>query len=198
MPAFVGDAGRTGYAGRSLGAEPASPRPKPPHRYVCVIGPAAGLQKVGLATDPRSRLAALQTACPFDLLLHVAVAVPFGEAHAIERRTHRALARACVRNEWFSVTPAEAVTAVRAAADPPEKAAPVLPVEWLPREVPSMTSVGVSPKRSTRSRTKSTRSARHPLQDAISCQVTSSPIGNRSSVSRRLDVCTPSGMARAL
>ena len=113
------------------------PRAKPPTRYVYVIGPAAGLQKVGLATDPRSRLAALQTACPFDLHLHVAVAVPFGEAHAIERRAHRALARACVRNEWFSVTPAEAVAAVQEAADPPEKA-PTLPDEWQPRATPDL------------------------------------------------------------
>ncbi len=113
-------------------------RTPPPVRYVYVIGPAAGLQKVGLATDPRSRLAALQTACPFDLHLHVAVSVPFGEAHAIERRAHRALAKACVRNEWFSVTPAEAVAAVREAANPPDEVAAPLPEEWRPRPAPDL------------------------------------------------------------
>ena len=102
---------------------------KPPTRFVYVIGPAVGLQEVGLASDPRSRLTAMQTACPFYLHLHVAVSVPFGEEHAVERRAHRALAKACVRNERFAVTPAEAVTAVREAADPPKEVAPALPVE---------------------------------------------------------------------
>ena len=123
----------------SAGRERAVSRTPPPVRYVYVIGPAAGLQKVGLATDPRARLAALQTVCPFDLHLHVAVSVPFGEAHAIERRAHRALAKACVRNEWFAVSPAEAVAAVREAANPPEEAAPALPKEWQPRPVPDLT-----------------------------------------------------------
>ena len=41
--------------------------PHPPHRHVYVIGPLIGLQKVGLAMDPKARLATLQTACPFDL-----------------------------------------------------------------------------------------------------------------------------------
>lgn len=104
-------------------------RPTPTHRHIYVIGPPIGLQKVGLATDPRARLAALQTACPFDLLLHLAVAVPFGEAHAIERRAHRLLARSCVRNEWFDTTPAEAIAAVQSAAAPRPLAKPA-PAEW--------------------------------------------------------------------
>ena len=48
-----------------------------------------------------------------------------------------------------------------------------------------MTSVACSPNRATRSRTNTTRSARHPPQDA-------------TMVSLRLDVCTPSGLLRAL
>lgn len=93
-------------------------RPPPATRFVYVIGPAQGLQKIGLATDPQSRLAALQTASPFDLLLHVAVAVPFGAAPAIERQAHRLLVRSCVRNEWFETTPTEAIAAVYSAALP--------------------------------------------------------------------------------
>ncbi len=46
-------------------------RPLPLTRFIYVIGPAIGLQKVGLATDPKARLATLQTACPFDLFLHL-------------------------------------------------------------------------------------------------------------------------------
>jgi hypothetical protein len=113
-------------------------RTPPPHRFVYVIGPVEGLQKVGIATDPKARLAALQTACPFDLVLHVAVPVPFAEAYTIERRAHRALSRRCARNEWFSVTPAEAVAAVREAADPrPAQSVPP-PAEWRPRPLPDL------------------------------------------------------------
>lgn len=111
-------------------------RPLPLTCFIYVIGPAIGLQKVGLATDPRARLATLQTACPFDLILHASVAVPFGHAHAIERAAHRLLVRSCVRNEWFETTPAEAIAAVHAAAAPWAKipvSAPIsqaLPAEW--------------------------------------------------------------------
>ena len=110
-----------------------SRRPPPPHRYVYVIGPPIGLQKVGIATDPKQRLAAFQTAVPFDLHLHLAIPVPFHEAHAIERRAHRLLARSCVRNEWFETTPADAIAAVKSATAPREPAKPVAqptPAEW--------------------------------------------------------------------
>ncbi len=108
-------------------------RPTPPNRYVYVIGPPIGLQKVGIATDPKQRLATLQTACPFDLFLHLAVAVPFEDAHAIERRAHRLLARSCVRNEWFEATREEAIQAVQSAVAPRSLAKPVsqpTPAEW--------------------------------------------------------------------
>ncbi len=104
-------------------------RAQPSHRFVYVIGPPIGLQKVGIATDPKQRLATLQTACPFDLFLHLAAAVPFGEAHTIERRAHRALAKSCVRNEWFEATPAEAMAAVQAAMVPAPVKLPT-PAEW--------------------------------------------------------------------
>ncbi len=104
---------------------------KPPHRYVYVIGPAAGLQKVGIATDPRSRLAALQTAVPFNLILHAAVRVPFAQAHAVERRAHKLLADVCARNEWFHCTPEKAIAAVQEAATPSKP----IPPEWRPASV---------------------------------------------------------------
>ncbi len=105
-----------------------SPRPQPLTRFVYVIGPEQGLQKIGLATDPRSRLATLQTASPFDLLLHASVAVPFGAAPAIERQAHRLLVRSCIRNEWFDTTPDEATAAVHTAAAP-----------WLKKATPATT-----------------------------------------------------------
>ena len=91
---------------------------KAPQRFIYVIGPLEGAQKVGLTTDPKGRLATLQTGCPHELVLHVAVRVPFDEAHAVERRAHRLLARCCARNEWFDTTPAAAMNAVLAAAKP--------------------------------------------------------------------------------
>jgi hypothetical protein len=93
-------------------------RTRPPIRYIYVIGPQSGWQKVGLAIDPQTRLDALQTASGLDLMLHASVAVPFGEAHAVERQAHQALARCRVRNEWFETTPAAAVAAVHKAAGP--------------------------------------------------------------------------------
>jgi hypothetical protein len=94
------------------------PRLPPIVRYVYVIGPTRGLQKIGMATDPQTRLAALQTASPVDLLIHAAIAVPFGAAPDVEHQAHRLLGRMCVRNEWFEATPAEALFAVYTAALP--------------------------------------------------------------------------------
>jgi hypothetical protein len=87
----------------------------PATRYIYVIGPQNGLQKVGFATDPRSRLASIQTASPIDLVLHASIAVPFGQAHSVERLAHEMLAHCRARNEWFDTTPAEAIAAVHAA-----------------------------------------------------------------------------------
>jgi hypothetical protein len=87
-------------------------------RYVYVIGPVSGLQKIGMATDPRARLATLQTASPLDLMIHVAIAVPFGDAPDVEHQAHRLLGKMCVRNEWFEATPAEALFAIYTAALP--------------------------------------------------------------------------------
>lgn len=87
-------------------------QPPPIVRYVYVIGPMDGLQKVGMAIDPKSRLAALQTASPAGLMVHAAIAVPFGAAPDGKQQAHRLLARSCVRNEWFQTTPAETVAAV--------------------------------------------------------------------------------------
>ena len=91
---------------------------RPLIRYVYVIGPTSGLQKIGIATDPQVRLSALQTASPLTLLIHAAIPVPFREAHAIERAAHKALASCCVRGEWFETTPAQAIVAAHNAAKP--------------------------------------------------------------------------------
>ena len=93
--------------------------------FIYVIGPLEGAQKVGPTTDPKGRLATLQTGCPHELVLHVALRVPFEEAHEVEGRAHRLLARCCARNDWFDTTPAAAMSAVLTAAKPsPERVLP--------------------------------------------------------------------------
>ena len=126
---------------------------------------------------PAHPLGSAATACPFDLVLHVAVAVPFWDAHAIERRAHRALARCCVRNEWFDTTPAEAVAAVQAASEPVPMAVQPLPVEWQPRRLPDGT-LDVLPPFGFRQAIELT-ATRRPLWQA--CQVIRANISGRSS-----------------
>lgn len=55
--------------------------------------------KVGMTTDINGRLAALQTATPFELYLITAAAHP--NAFVVERDMHDALKEYHVRNEWF-------------------------------------------------------------------------------------------------
>ena len=57
------------------------------------------VQKAGLPADPNNRVTARQTICPFDRALHVAMRVPFAEAHAIARRAHWLLARMCPQDK---------------------------------------------------------------------------------------------------
>jgi hypothetical protein len=123
-----------------------SPRPQPIVRYVYVIGPTRGFQKIGIATNPQSRLAALQTASPVDLLIHAAIAVPFRAAPDVEHQAHRLLGRMCVRSEWFEATPAEALFAVYTAALPwMEKLTIWRPVEPLIASVSASTSTPLPP-----------------------------------------------------
>jgi len=60
-----------------------------------------GLALTLAATDPRARLATLQTASPLELMIHVAIAVPFGAAPEVEHQAHRLLGKMRVGNEWF-------------------------------------------------------------------------------------------------
>lgn len=145
------------------------PRPQPLIRFIYVIGPWQGLQKVGLTTDPQSRLATLQTASPFDILMHASVAVPFREAHAFERRAHQILARTRVRNEWFETTPADAVAAVHSAAAPFKRrttAAPNPAVIWPPTPTWGISRAPAAPSPADRSPLMAFAAARDVQRDA--------------------------------
>ena len=83
------------------GSAASDPPPHPPHRHVYVIGPLIGLQKVGLAMDPKARLATLQTACPFDLFCTSRLPSRSARRTRLSAGAHRLLARSCVRTEWL-------------------------------------------------------------------------------------------------
>jgi DNA-binding XRE family transcriptional regulator len=72
--------------------------------------PGARACKVGIATDPRTRLRALQSNQPVTLELFGA----WESDHAIslERLVHSALAAERIRSEWFAVSPIEAVLTI--------------------------------------------------------------------------------------
>jgi hypothetical protein len=65
----------------------------------CKVG---GIVKIGIAFDPKKRLASLQTSWPHDLKIlgqHV------GDVK-VEQGYHRKFAKARLRGEWFRITPA--------------------------------------------------------------------------------------------
>lgn len=99
--------------------------PLPAQAYVYVIGAEDGPQKIGVANDPQSRRAMLQTGNPS--LLGVAAAVPVARRHAlaVEKQAHRILKSKRIRGEWFNVSPEEAADAIRLAVDAVVNACPV-------------------------------------------------------------------------
>lgn len=86
-------------------------------RHVYVIASEAGPVKIGIATDVQARFSALKTSSPWPLTLAVAVEVRGGPAERLERSAHEALAGSRMAGEWFSCSPADAIKAVRNAAD---------------------------------------------------------------------------------
>lgn len=72
--------------------------------------------KIGIASDPQKRLAALRTGTPFRLsLAHVEAIGEDLRAVSVERAAHAILSASRAHGEWFSVTAEEAIDAVRRA-----------------------------------------------------------------------------------
>jgi hypothetical protein len=109
--------GRKDFPGKGPGAIQGS--------FLYVIDDRRGHVKIGVTTDPRGRLAALQTANPRPLVFATIWATP-GDGYAVEAAAHTVLERFRMAGEWFSVTPTVAVAAVGAAAQ--GLAQPLLPV----------------------------------------------------------------------
>jgi hypothetical protein len=68
--------------------------------------------KIGLATDPKRRLAAANTWSP-SARFHLSGQVHFTDAPTAERVAHRLLKDKAVRGEWFRVHPDEALNLLR-------------------------------------------------------------------------------------
>jgi hypothetical protein len=86
--------------------------------FVYVISGDHGRQKIGVTDDPRQRIRTLQTGSPYNLKFEFVGETENGAAGAIEVEAHFMLAqhKSPGGDEWFTVPPDVAVTAVMAAA----------------------------------------------------------------------------------
>jgi hypothetical protein len=81
-------------------------------RYIYVIGPPGGPQKVGLAANARRRVAELQVGSHTPLKLGFSVEIEAAEAWPVESYAHWILRDHSVGGEWFSVSVEDAVRAI--------------------------------------------------------------------------------------
>lgn len=81
--------------------------------HVYVVGSDDGPMKIGIAIDPRNRLAELQVGHPFKL--KVLRTWKHEAAAHIELAAHKILRGNRLQGEWFSVSPEEAIAAVERA-----------------------------------------------------------------------------------
>lgn len=76
---------------------------KPAGGYVYLVRDTAlGMTKIGSATDYRSRVGGLQTACPQEL--HLIAVIQSDKYIGIERELHAKYSDKRYRGEWFSLT----------------------------------------------------------------------------------------------
>lgn len=69
--------------------------------------------KVGISSNPRARVASLQTACPFDLVLVREFRFPNREiALQFEDAFHTTQAKHRTRGEWFDLAPSYAIAII--------------------------------------------------------------------------------------
>lgn len=80
--------------------------------FVYILQSQTGLLKIGMSTDPESRLRALLTGHPFGLEIVYLLECDERLAHPIEQATHRILSSAKVSGEWFSVPLPDAIAAL--------------------------------------------------------------------------------------
>ena len=81
-------------------------------KYVYVIGPDIGPQKIGVAQEPRKRLSAYRTHNVQNVKLHFMQNCPEDKAKAIEMNCHEKLMIFEDHGEWFRVTKENAISTV--------------------------------------------------------------------------------------
>lgn len=81
--------------------------------FVYVIGPDIGPQKIGIATDPKRRLSQYRTHNIQNLNIHFKQTCPRWKALKIEQHAHKSLNDYLHHGEWFEVTTAKAIDAVK-------------------------------------------------------------------------------------
>lgn len=83
--------------------------------FVYVIGPDIGPQKIGIATDPKRRLSQYRTHNIQNVDIHFKQTCPRWKAREIEQHAHKSLSDYLHHGEWFEVTTARAIDAVKGA-----------------------------------------------------------------------------------
>lgn len=79
------------------------------HIYIIAVarpGEPMGPVKIGITSSVKSRLATLQTACPYPLkLVHAFTAPDIDSARSVEKAFHEVQARHRSYGEWFNLSP---------------------------------------------------------------------------------------------
>lgn len=78
--------------------------------------------KIGISSDVKSRISAMQTGCPYPMLPFAALFSGRPEVLLLEALTHRTLIELGIefRGEWFEVSPLDAVAVIQKVADKEE------------------------------------------------------------------------------
>lgn len=92
--------------------------------YAFKVGPYI---KIGYATDWKRRFKNYETHCPFKISKVIVRAVPKKMAKSAEAMAHAQLAHGWHRGEWFEVSKAEAMAAIKTAWKAAHKLAPRTP-----------------------------------------------------------------------
>jgi DNA-binding transcriptional regulator YiaG len=87
----------------------------PAQAYVYAIGATDGPQKIGIAIDPKARIAELQTGSHIGLSINASAPVNRDELRTVESCCHFLLKASRIRGEWFDVTPEQAGQAIEQA-----------------------------------------------------------------------------------
>ena len=78
-------------------------------KYLYVIGPKEGPQKIGITGDVKQRLHTLQTGFPETLFVHHYEEIEAKSVRKLEKKVHTELNHKRAKGEWFNITVEEAI-----------------------------------------------------------------------------------------